>query len=199
MNLKDTIQKELCSIYCPECIDEEKSVLTEAADPNTYSIVIGGKEQKIANAKTFEQTMERSSSGLSRVSGDKNAAKKQLEELLKEGGEAGFTIRNGNKLQSVTAKVELGLGVASRKDQRAMNKANKNVAKLDNKYMFGAHLENGVVKIFMGTKELFKLPNGTIAKQAFEPMMQQIEKIIKEENASQDKPAEQGESNETAQ
>ena len=190
MNLKDTIQKELCSIYCPECTDEEKSVLTEAADPNTYSIVIGGKEQKIANAKTFEQTI------LSRVSGDKNAAKKQLEELLKEGGEAGFTIRNGSKLQSVTAKVELGLGVASRKDQRAMNKANKNVAKLDNKYMFGAHLEDGVVKIFMGTKELFKLPNGTIAKQAFEPMMQQIEKIIKEENAS--KPAEQGESNETA-
>lgn len=192
MNLKDTIQKELCNIYCPECTDEEKSVLTEAADPNTYSIVIGGKEQKIADAKTFEKTI------LSRVSGDKNAAKKQLEELLKEGGEAGFTIRNGNKLQSVTAKVELGLGVASRKDQRAMNKADKMATKLDSKYKFAAYLENGVVKIYMGTKELIKLPNGTIAKQAFEPMMQQIEKIIEEENASQDKPAEQGESNETA-
>lgn len=177
MNLKDTINKELCDIYCPECSTEDKSILTEAADPNTYIIVVGGKEQKVADAKTFAKTI------LSRISGDKNAAQKQIDELLKEGGEAGFTIRNGNKLQSITAKVELGLGVADKKDQRAMAKADKMATKLDSKYKFNAVLENGVVKIFMGTKELVKLPNGTVAKQAVEPLMAAIEKIIKDEAA----------------
>lgn len=70
MNLKDTINKELCDIYCPECSTEDKSILTEAADPNTYIIVVGGKEQKVADAKTFAKTI------LSRISGDKNAAQK---------------------------------------------------------------------------------------------------------------------------
>lgn len=64
-----------------------------------------------------------------------------------------------------------------------MAKADKMATKLDSKYKFNAVLENGVVKIFMGTKELVKLPNGTVAKQAVEPLMAAIEKIIKDEAA----------------
>lgn len=176
MSLIDDIRNEICTAYSGKCA-EEKEVLTEAADPNTYILVMNGKEQKFPDAKTFSKTI------LSRINGDKKQAQKDLEDLMKEGGEAGFTIRNSNKLQSITAKVELGLEAASRKDQRAADKANKMAQKLDGKYKFAAVLENGVVKIFLGSKELFKLPNGEIAKQAVEPMMKQIEDIIKEEKS----------------
>lgn len=168
--------KELCNAYCAE---EEGQILTEAAneDPNKYFIVIGGKEQQVNDVKTFTKTI------LSRVTGDKKAAQAQLDTLLKEGGEAGFTIRNGTKLQSITAKVELGLAAASRKEQRAVAKANKKATQLDGKYKFKAYLENGVVKIFCGTKELVQLPDGATAQQAIAPLVADIEKIIKDETA----------------
>lgn len=183
MNLFDQIKSELEVVYgTGEEILEEGifDAFKKKEDLNKYIIVRGSGKEEVKNRKDFVKALS------DNFPKDKKAEQdKRLLGLLDKGGEEEFTLKAeaGKPSENVIAKVELddSLAAPSGSAKKAADKADKAASKLDSKYKFSAQVRDGVVKIYMGSKEIIGLPSGTVAKQAFADMMKQIEEIASKE------------------
>ncbi len=181
MDLFNQIKGELEAIYGKQEEILEEGIFDKKEDPNKYIIVRASGKEEEKNRKDFVNALSKNF-----PKDKKSEQDKKLLKLLDEGGEEEFSLATqaGRPSENVIARVELGeqdLTPPSGASKRAADKAGKAAGKLDSKYKFSAQVKDGVVKIYMGTKELLSLPSGAVAKQAFADMMKQIEEIASKE------------------
>lgn len=178
MDLFNQIKGELEAIYGRQEEVLEEGIFGKKEDPNKYIIVRADGKEEEKSRKDFVNALSKNF-----PKDKKSEQDKKLLKLLEDGGEVEFSLATpaGRPSESVIARVELGLAPPSGASKRAADKAGKMAGKLDSKYKFSAQVKDGVVKIYMGNKELLNLPSGTVAKQAFADMMKQIEEIASKE------------------